>query len=283
MIKFHINYKAENQYDHEVQEALFEFLVIPCDNETQKILRQQHTNSAGCYSFFSTNVFGYDRLYFRVAQPFRQFSFQFGCHVQVDEQRPLPNEMDCLPTEEEMQLLASEDFQVDHFIYIQQTTLTGVPIHLIPAAMRYRKNVRLLTYATELNAAIHKLIKYSPNVTTVQTRAMDILASPAGVCQDYSHLMIGILRSQQIPARYVSGYLNQGKQFVGSAQIHAWVEVFVPNLGWVGLDPTNSLFADYHYIKVADGQDYDDCSPLKGFIKPSSINCTDHSVQVVEQ
>jgi len=228
-------------------------------------------------------VFGYDSLCFRAVGPFQNFSIKFDCHIQIDEQLPLPTVQNCLPPEEESRLLQSEDFQVEHFLYIRQTPLTEVPLHLIPASMRYLKSIPLLTYATELNSAIHKLIKYTPNVTSVHTKAMEILASPAGVCQDYSHLMLGILRSQHIPARYVSGYLNQGKQFIGSARMHAWIEVFIPRLGWVGLDPTNNLFADYHYIKVADGQDYNDCSPLKGFIKPSGINCTDHSVQVVEQ
>jgi len=283
MITFHISYEAENQYDHAVQEALFEFLVVPCDNERQKVLRQQSSNSADCTPFFSRNVFGYDSLCFRAFGPFRQFSFKFDCHIQVDDKHPLPDVSFCMPQEEEAQLLQSEEFQVDHYLYIQQTPLTDIPLHLIPASMRYLKSVPLLTYATELNSTLHKLIKYTPNVTTVHTKAIEILASPAGVCQDYSHLMLGILRSQHIPARYVSGYLNQGKQFVGSARMHAWIEVFIPALGWVGLDPTNNLFADYQYFKVADGQDYDDCSSLKGFIKPSGINCTDHSVQVVEQ
>lgn len=283
MIKFHINYEAENHYDHEVYEALLEFLVMPCENDSQKILWQESTNTAQSGSFFSRNVFGYDSLCFRVVGPLQLFGFSFKCDIQVDDQRLLPSVQNCLAPDEEAQVIESEDFLVDHFLYIRQSSLTEVPLHLIPASMRFRKSIQLLEYATELNTAIHKLIKYTPNVTTVHTKAVEVLAAPAGVCQDYAHLMIGILRSQQIPARYVSGYLNQGRQLVGSAQMHAWVEVFIPKLGWVGLCPTNNLFADYHYIKVADGQDYEDCSPLKGFIKPSGINCTDHSVQVVEQ
>ena len=247
------------------------------------ILWQKSSNTAQSTPFFSRNVFGYQSLCFRAVGPFQLFSFRFDCHVLLDDQRLLPAVQNSLSPEEESQILASEAFQVDHFLYILQSPLTDIPLHLVPASMRYRKSINLLEYAIELNAAIHKLIKYTPNVTSVQTKAVEVLAMPAGVCQDYSHLMIGILRSQQIPARYVSGYLNQGKQFIGSAQMHAWVEIFIPEMGWVGLDPTNNLFSDHHYIKVADGQDYNDCSPLMGFIKPSGINCTDHSVQVVEQ
>ncbi len=283
MITFKISYEARNQYDHEVQEALFEFLVVPYEDGTQKILWQKNTNTSESIPFFSRNVFGYNSLCLRTIGPFRSFDFRYDCHVQKDDQLPLPDPEESLPQEEEARILESEDFQLDHFMFIQQTPLTDVPLHLIPASMRYRKNINLLSYAVELNASVHQLIAYTPNVTTVHTKAIEVLGTPAGVCQDYSHLMIGILRSQHIPARYVSGYLNQGKQFVGSAQMHAWIEVFIPDMGWIGLDPTNNLFADYHYIKVADGQDYEDCSPLKGIIKPSGTNSTDHSVQVVEQ
>jgi transglutaminase-like putative cysteine protease len=283
MITFHISYQSENQYDHFVQEALFEFLVMPCTNETQKIIWENAQNSADSSPFYSRNVFGYNSLCFRVARPFNQLNFRFDCKVHKDVAGYIPDSRDCLPLDAEIRELESEAFQVDYILYTRQTTLTDVPLHLIPASMRYRRNISLLQYVTELNEAVHRLIVYTPNITTVNTKATDVLVSPAGVCQDYSHLMIGILRSQLIPARYVSGYLNQGQQLIGSARMHAWIEVYIPRLGWVGFDPTNNLFADYHYIKVADGQDYDDCSPLKGYIKPSGINCTDHSVQVVEQ
>ena len=87
-----------------------------------------------------------------------------------------------------------------------------------------------------------------------------------GVCQDFAHIMIGLCRSLKIPARYVSGYLYNGPidQLKGAQASHAWVEVFVPRIGWIGLDPTNNQPAGEHHVKAAIGRDYADVSPLRG-------------------
>ncbi|MFP4096418.1 MAG: transglutaminase-like domain-containing protein [Cyclobacteriaceae bacterium] len=185
--------------------------------------------------------------------------------------------------QDELQLLDSSDFQVEHYLFFRQSMLSDLPSTQLPVSMRYRRNVPLLTYFQELNEHIHDFMEYKAQVTTINTTAKDILSCPQGVCQDYTHLMLDVLCSQQIPARYVSGYLNQGKDFTGAARMHAWVEACVPGPGWLGLDPTNRRLVDHHYIKVAVGLDYEDYSPLRGHIKPAGINCTDHNVQVVEQ
>ena len=113
---------------------------------------------------------------------------------------------------------------------------------------------------------IHDEFRYQPAVTNVHTKMSEALRLRQGVCQDFAHVMIGLCRSLKIPARYVSGYLYNGPadQLKGAQASHAWVEVYVPEHGWCGLDPTNSRLADGHYVKVAVGRDYADVSPLKG-------------------
>ena len=93
-----------------------------------------------------------------------------------------------------------------------------------------------------------------------------------GVCQDISHVMLGILRAKHIPARYVSGYLYVGENsaLVGDAASHAWVEVMVPGIGWVGLDPTNNVEALENHIRVGVGRDYGDVSPVQGVYRGGS-------------
>jgi transglutaminase-like putative cysteine protease len=87
-----------------------------------------------------------------------------------------------------------------------------------------------------------------------------------GVCQDFAHVMIGLCRALKIPARYVSGYLYNGPadELKGSQATHAWVDVFLPGLGWRGLDPTNQQPVNGRYVKVAIGRDYADVSPFRG-------------------
>ena len=283
MTHYHLRYEAENFYQHVVNEALFEFLVIPTKNDTQWVTEMQTHNSLEVPVFTSRNVFGFKVLFLRISRPFSHLRFSVSCVVRRSTQRVLPNPSRCWPLEEEQQLLQSEDFLVNHYLYIQQTPLTALPKNQLPDSLVYRYNCPLLEYVQAVNQAVYKMMEYQPMVTTTATRASDILVNPRGVCQDYSHLMLGILRYHRIPSRYVAGYINQGQAFMGSAQLHAWVEVFIPGLNWVGFDPTNNLLADHYHIKVADGLDYTDCSPLRGHINPGVINTTGHVVQVVEQ
>ncbi len=283
MVTYHISYEAENVYDHQVQEALFEFLVVPCTSDTQEVTEEKIENSLKIPFFRSRNVFGYNLICVRIGKPFNHFKIKVSCTVHKATEDSFPSSADSLPLEEELAILDSDAFIVDHYLYIQQTPLTALPAEKIPSSLLYQRDKSLLEYMTSLNSALYGMLEYKPGVTNPSTRACDVLNNPRGVCQDYTHLMLGVLRHHQIPARYVSGYLNQGQDFMGSAQMHAWVEAFVPKLGWVGFDPTNNRVADHHHIKVADGTDYTDCSPLKGHINPPVPNKTDHTVQVVQQ
>ena len=283
MTHYQIRYEAENFYEHVVNEALFEFLVLPAKNDTQLVTEVRTENSLDVPVFSSHNVFGFEVLFLRISQPFTHLTFSMNCTVRRSTNRVLPNSSKCLPPEEEQRLLQSEDFLVDRYLYIQQTPLTALPGDQIPASLAYRYDRPLFEYVQSLNQAIYGMMEYQSLVTTTMTRASEVLVNPRGVCQDYSHLMLGILRHHRIPSRYVAGYLSQGQEFMGSTQLHAWVEAFIPELGWVGFDPTNNLLADHYHIKVADGLDYIDCSPLRGHINPGVINTTGHVVQVVEQ
>lgn len=113
---------------------------------------------------------------------------------------------------------------------------------------------------------IYRDFQYDPLATTVQTSMSEALETRRGVCQDFAHVMIGLCRSVRIPARYVSGYLYvaQGETLRGNLASHAWVEVFLPGQGWIGVDPTNRCLADEHHVKVAVGRDYADAAPLVG-------------------
>jgi len=117
---------------------------------------------------------------------------------------------------------------------------------------------------------LYRHFEYMPNTTTVDSTIDDILTDGKGVCQDYAHVMLSICRELHIPARYVSGYLVQENRFGSAATIdqsHAWVECYIPSLGWVGIDPTNDVIANEHHIRVAIGRDYDDVPPTRGVYK----------------
>jgi transglutaminase-like putative cysteine protease len=123
----------------------------------------------------------------------------------------------------------------------------------------------------DLTARIHKDFRFDSKVTTVRTSIEEVFRKRRGVCQDFSHLQIACLRSLNLAARYVSGYLRTypppGKpRLVGADASHAWVSVYCPGAGWLDMDPTNNLVPSNGHVTLAWGRDYGDVSPLRGLI-----------------
>ena len=118
-----------------------------------------------------------------------------------------------------------------------------------------------------LSDTLHRSFQYAPGSTSVVSPIEHILESRQGVCQDYAHVMIAIARSWHVPSRYVSGYLymdDQGSERAPQTATHAWVECCLPDLGWIGFDPTNRCLADERHVRVAIGRDYQDVAPVRG-------------------
>jgi transglutaminase-like putative cysteine protease len=113
---------------------------------------------------------------------------------------------------------------------------------------------------------IHREFTYEPGATCVKARLEQSFELRRGVCQDFTHVMLGMCRSIGIPARYASGYLYNGPRdtLVGAQASHAWCEVYLPAAGWIGFDPTNNTLADERYVKIAVGRDYEDVAPVEG-------------------
>ena len=128
-----------------------------------------------------------------------------------------------------------------------------------------------LSLLTELNEAIYKLFAYVPNSTKVDSPIEEALQARKGVCQDFAHIMIALVRRLQVPCRYVSGYMFHRDEAENDRSLegasHAWVEALVPGLGWVGFDPTNNLVGGDRHIRVATGRDYADVPPTRGVYK----------------
>ncbi len=123
----------------------------------------------------------------------------------------------------------------------------------------------------DLTARIHKDFRFDAKVTNVRTPTEEVFRKRRGVCQDFSHLQIACLRSLNLAARYVSGYLRTypppGKpRLVGADASHAWVSVYCPGAGWLDTDPTNNLVPSNGHVTLAWGRDYGDVSPLRGLI-----------------
>ncbi len=153
--------------------------------------------------------------------------------------------------------------------------------------LRCERRLSPFALLTELNEAIFRLFAYVPNSTKVDSPLEEALQARQGVCQDFAHIMIALVRRLKIPCRYVSGYMfhcedeTEGKKdrsLEGAS--HAWVEALVPRIGWVAFDPTNNLVGADRHIRVAIGRDYSDVPPTRGVYKGEAQSELSVSVSV---
>lgn len=140
-----------------------------------------------------------------------------------------------------------------------------------------------LSLLREVNAGIYHWFEYEPKRTRVDSPIDDALRERTGVCQDFAHVMIALVRNLKIPCRYVSGYLHHAQgdltRSVDGAT-HAWVEALLPGLGWVGFDPTNNQLAGDRHIRTAIGRDYADVPPTRGIFKGRTESSLSVNVRV---
>lgn len=143
-----------------------------------------------------------------------------------------------------------------------------------------------LDAALDLNRRIHEQFAYDPSATTVATPVADVLRLRRGVCQDFAHLMLAALRSLGLPARYVSGYLLTRpppgqERLIGADASHAWAGFWLPDAGWIDLDPTNDRIAGDEHVTLAWGRDYGDVSPVAGVVYGGGAHVLHVAVDVV--
>jgi transglutaminase-like putative cysteine protease len=136
--------------------------------------------------------------------------------------------------------------------------------------LNLRRRGNPLELLQELNGRLYERFDYAPNTTEVDSPIDDALKTSRGVCQDFAHIMITLVRQLKIPCRYVSGYLyhqdkSQDRSPAGAT--HAWVEAYLGELGWVAFDPTNNLEGCDRHVRVAVGRDYSDVPPTRGVYK----------------
>lgn len=130
--------------------------------------------------------------------------------------------------------------------------------------------------AEALMAAVRGALRYEKGATDVTTTAAEALERGGGVCQDFTHLFLAACRSRGLPARYVSGYLHAPE----AAASHAWADVYLPEEGWLSLDPTHGVAQTASYVRVAVGRDYADVSPTRGVHKGQAIEALEVKVSV---
>jgi transglutaminase-like putative cysteine protease len=164
-------------------------------------------------------------------------------------------------------LLRSHAEAIAPMVYLRPTAATALNralTELCDGALAGRRDAGDLDRAHLLSAAVAEAIAYAPGVTHAHTTAAEALEIGQGVCQDHAHALIALARAAGLPARYVTGYLFAREEGEPHEASHAWAEIFIEGLGWVGFDPANRCCPDERYIRLGSGRDARDAAPIRG-------------------
>lgn len=155
------------------------------------------------------------------------------------------------------------DDKVNPLCFLRHTDLTKPGSKIKELSKKINKKKDDIKFCHNLNLLVSEVIDFKTGLTNNQTTAESSLLLAKGVCQDFAHILISLSRLFEIPARYVNGYLMDDNN-TNNYSTHAWVELYIRNLGWIGFDPSHKKCIDEKYIRVSCGYDFLDASPIKG-------------------
>ena len=265
---YSIRHLTRFRYSDPLSESIMETRMHPRSDSNQHCLTFSLSVSPRCRVFSYRDHLGNNVQHFDIP----------GDHTQlvviaesVVEQQPLPDVPAFLAPnawDELDELIAAGDYW--EMLLPSTYAVDSHALINLAAKLEARRRDDPLMLVHELNQRLFDYFEYVPRHTRVDSPIDDAILSGKGVCQDFAHTMIALLRHVRIPARYVSGYLYRSREDHDRSTpdaTHAWVDVMLPHLGWVGFDPTNKLVAHHRHIRTAIGRDYADVPPTNGMFR----------------
>jgi len=282
-----IRHTTRFRYSAPINESIMEVRIQPRSEGNQYCLDFQLHTSPRAHIMNYRGEFGNRVHHFDIPNSHNQLTITAQALVDVTAPSPLPEALTPQAWDELDALTGSDDYW-DTFMPSRFANPSEL-LYELAHELDVRRRDDPLTVLRDLNSAIYRTFEYSPKTTRVDSPIDEALSLRKGVCQDLAHIMITLARHLQIPCRYVSGYLYRGEGRSTGEATHAWVEAYLPDLGWVGFDPTNNTVTDERHVRVAIGRDYADVPPTRGVfrgkaeselavtvrIAPSQISLTD--------
>jgi transglutaminase-like putative cysteine protease len=289
-MKHRVVHKTSYRYSEPASLSQNELLLQPRPTATQQVLQSRLViTPEPQYLQQRTDFFGNTAHVFMVQQSHSELTMTATSIVETSPSViPAPEKTPAW--EAVVRRLADHDRAADldayQFVFASPFITTG-PEPMAYARSSFPPGTPLLSGALDLVRRIFTDFTYDKTATTVDTSVDQVLANRKGVCQDFAHLAISGLRSLGLAARYVSGYLKTspppGKpKLIGADASHAWISLFVPDEGWVDLDPTNNLIPGETHILLAWGRDYGDVTPMKGVVMGGGKHTMSVQVDVEE-
>lgn len=273
--------------------------VTLCHNEIRllprplsgQVLIERHVDIDPQPSLYSEreDYFGNQVGYFTIDRPHAELAVTVVSRLEIDPGKRAPLRPPSIPWEEARRRLQHPDdaaLRAAGEFVLDSPLVQASPALAEYARVSFGAGRPMAEALTDLTARIHREFTFMPGYTTVSTPLEAVLGSRRGVCQDFSHLAIGCLRSLGFAARYVSGYIETlpppGREKLQGADVsHAWFSACVPGTGWRDFDPTNNLVPSDRHIVTAWGRDFSDVTPVKGVIFSGGQHTLTVSVDVV--
>lgn len=265
-----IRHFTRYRYSRPVRQSVMEVRMHPRNEIAQRCFTFQLSVSPRARIFSYTDHLGNLVHHFDIPAQHNQLTIISDALVDIDAPKELPCSLGVETWHELDDLIQKDDYwdmlMPSHFARTSPE-LEGFAKELSADKRNGRDPLELLK---ALNAELYQAFSYVKKSTAVDSPIEDALQLRRGVCQDFAHIMIALVRNLRIPCRYVSGYLYHGSDHTdrsADGATHAWVEALLPRLGWTGFDPTNNLIAQGRHIRTAIGRDYADVPPTVGTMK----------------
>jgi len=261
------------RYSQPVWQSAMELRMQPRSENTQRCFTFQLSISPQARVFSYQDHFGNLVHHFDVPGQHRQLTITADALVDVETPAPLPESLGPGAWDELDAMIDREDYW--DMLMPSGFACTSPELEELTKAVGVveRGGREPLELLTTLNSKLYQYFSYVKSSSGVNSAIEDAIRSRQGVCQDFAHTMITIVRNLRIPCRYVSGYLHRDPGHADRSDegaTHAWVEALLPHVGWVGFDPTNNLIVGGRHIRTAIGRDYADVSPTVGTMKGSA-------------
>jgi transglutaminase-like putative cysteine protease len=265
-----IRHLTQYRYAAPVRESVMELWVQPQKSASQRLISFELEIDPAAQLFSYADPFGNAVYHFDAPQPHDQLTMRSHALVETEPPELLPEALDM----GEWERLKSEFVRGECFDFLRPHGF-AVPTPALDAFIHAFELDQLrrtdpLTATRHLCQALYEALEYEAGVTRADSPIDVALEAGRGVCQDFAHIMLAVCRGWGLPARYVSGYMFTDRESGDRSDpdaTHAWVEVFLPSLRWVGFDPTNNTPAGERHVIVAVGRDYADVPPSRGVFK----------------
>ena len=264
MAIFKIVHITKYQYNYPIKESINEIRLFPHNFIDQDVLEHQLLITNNPEIVLSKDFHGNQVGNFNILESHNEMVIESRMLVRVNHSLKIPDfdsyQVGSLASEKEKNIYLLR-------LCYPETITKQLEIDSILAAIDIT-NKSIIDISQQCSQYIYTHFTYTKGITNIETTIDQILEIKKGVCQDFAHVLLQLLRTAGIPSRYVSGYICPNESGLrGEGATHAWVEIYSKNQGWLGIDPTNNIWTMDNHVKLSVGINFNDCTPVKGTFK----------------